>query len=190
MLTNGVLKTRSTVLAASLALVVGAGGVFGINALTGGDGGAAAAGTTISLAAPGGSEVTLEAPDGWKELSAKEVAQLPGSPLAVLRREDGQGLVTVNAHQGTPADLSKLAVDLDRRLRREIPDFRKVNSRTVQVKAGEALLYSYARRTKGTAHTLLVVPAGKRSYTLGAAVSAGSQDAAREAGQILFGFGV
>jgi hypothetical protein len=163
------------------------GGVFGVNALI--DGGRDSGATPISLAVPGGSEVTLETPEGWKQVSAKQVAQLPGSPLAVLRREDGQGLVTVNAHEGTPADLSTLALDLDRRLRREIPDFRKVNSRKVQVKAGEALLYSYARATKGTAHTLLVVPAGKRSYTLGAAVSAGADDAAREAGQILFGFG-
>jgi hypothetical protein len=50
------------------------------------------------------------------------------------------------------------------------------------------MLYSYAREERGTAHTLLVVPAGDRSYSLNAAVPAGAKDAAQEVGQILLSF--
>jgi hypothetical protein len=63
-----------------------------------------------------------------------------------------------------------------------------VGARVVTVEAGKAMLYSYAREERGTAHTLLVVPAGDRSYSLNAAVPAGAKDAAQEVGQILLSF--
>jgi hypothetical protein len=58
----------------------------------------------------------------------------------------------------------------------------------VEVKAGRALLYSYARTRRATAHTILVVPTDDRTYTLNAAVPAGADETAREVGRILFSF--
>jgi hypothetical protein len=165
---------------AAVAIAVGA--FLLIDAL-GGDGESAESVKGVS-----GDELTLEVPDGWNRLSGEELESLPGDPLAVFRREDGEGLVVLNA-QGRPAGrFTLVARQLDRRLAKEISDFRKVRSRTVRVKAGTALLYSYARRRRGTAHTLVVVPAGDHSYTINAAVPAGSQDAARQVGRIISSF--
>jgi hypothetical protein len=142
----------------------------------------------VTVKGPSGEELSVEKPDGWSELSKNELQALPGNPVAVLRRDDGGGLVVLNAQEGAAQDLRQVSGQLDRRLRKELPDFRKVSSRRVRVKAGPALLYSYARKQKGTAHTILVVPTEGRSYTLNAAVGAGEDQAARGAGKILFSF--
>jgi hypothetical protein len=171
------------------ALVIVAAVVVGVMALTGDDdeGGSAGGGAT-TVKGPAGNEFTLQAPAGWTAVSAEERQAIPGHPLAVLRREDQHGLVVVNVQAGKVKSFDKQVKVLDRRLDKAIPDFQKVGARVVRVKAGRALLYSYARRKRGTAHTLLVVPAGNRSYSLNAAVPAGAKDAAQEAGGILLSF--
>jgi hypothetical protein len=98
--------------------------------------------------------------------------------------------VTVNAPAKRERNLDAVAAALDKRLAKEIDDFRKVGARVVEVEAGEALLYSYARARRGTAHTLLVVPDVDRTYTVNAAVPAGAEDAARDVGRILLSFDI
>ena len=162
--------------------------VFAVLALTGGDDDEGAGGGTTTVNGPAGNEFTLETPAGWTEASADQRDAIPGQPLVVLRREDQQGLVVVNVQPGKVKSFDNQVKVLDRRLEKAIPDFRKVGARVVEVKAGKALLYSYAREKRGTAHTLLVVPAGDRSYSLNAAVPAGAKDAAQEVGAILLSF--
>jgi hypothetical protein len=144
--------------------------------------------TTLTVKGASGDEFTLEQPARWTAVSEEQRQALPGRPLAVLRRDDQHGLVIVNVQPGTVKNFDKQVKALDRRLAKAIPDFRKVGARIVRVKSGRALLYSYARSKRGTAHTLLVVPAGKRSYTLNGTVPAGANDAAREVGRILLSF--
>ena len=158
---------------------------FGLSVLLGGDDDEQA-----TVKGPPGNDFTLVQPDGWQVLSEEERAELPGDPLVVMRRGEGEGLLIVNAPSGTERDLDAVAKSLDKRLEKEIPDFRKASARVVEVKAGRALLYSYARARKATAHTILVVPTDDRTYTLNAAVPAGADDAAREVGTILFSFDV
>ena len=157
---------------------------LGARALTGDDGDDREAVVT----GPAGSDFTLVRPDGWTEASDDERAELPGNPLAVMRRGRGQGLLVVNAPSDTERDLDAVAKGLDRRLKKAIPDFQKVGARVVEVKAGPALLYSYARARRATAHTILVVPTDDRTYTVNAVVPAGADDAAREVGTMLFSF--
>jgi hypothetical protein len=133
-------------------------------------------------------EFTILRPEGWSEVPAQRRDALPGRPVVVLRQEGGHGLVVVSAQSQAAGDLDKVGTRLDSQLEKAIPDFRKVSARKVQTKSGEALLYSYARTQRGTAHTLLVVLTGSGSYTLSAVVSAGADDQAREAGRILFSF--
>ena len=159
-------------------------GVAGVLALVGGGDDDDA--STVS--GPAGYEFTLLQPDGWTAVGDAERESIPGAPLAVLRREGGGGLVTVNAPAQRARDLDTVSAQLDKRLRREIDDFRRVGARVVQVEAGEALLYSYARTKRGTAHTLLVVPGAERTYTVNAAVPAGAEDAAKDVGRILMSF--
>lgn len=165
--------------------------VFGVLALTGDDdeGGD----DTVEIPAPAGgdgSDFTLAQPDGWTLVPEGESGGLPGNPLAVMRRAEGQGIVIVTAPSGAERDLDRVAKRLDKRLENALPDFRKVGARVVDVEAGPALLYSYVRTRRATAHTTLVVPTEDRTYTLNAVVPAGADDAAREVGRILFSFDV
>jgi hypothetical protein len=169
---------------AGLAVVVAVAVVGAIVLLGGDDDGDA------SITGPPGHEFTLLRPEGWTAVGDAERNLVPGKPLAVLRRGDGAGLITVNAPAQREQDLDAIAAQLDKRLRREISDFRKVGARVVDVEAGTALLYSYARTEAGTAHTLLVVPRARRTYTLNAAVPAGAEDAAKEVGRILLSFDI
>ena len=137
---------------------------------------------------PAGREFTLLRPEGWSEVGAEERDLIPGKPLAVMRRDKGEGLVTVNAPARREQDVDAIATELDRRLGKALPDFRKVAARVVRVEAGRALLYSYVRTKKATAHTLLVVPGQDVTYTVNAVVPAGAEDAARDVGQILNSF--
>jgi hypothetical protein len=178
---------RRTALRVAVAAAVIAALVFGLSSLLGGDDGGEEAAT---VKGPPGEDFTLVRPDGWSEVSDDEREGLPGNPLLVMRRGEGQGLLIVNAPSGSERDLEKVSRSLDERLQNAIPDFRKASARVVEVKAGPALLYSYARAQKATAHTILVVPTDDRTYTLNGVVPAGADDAAREVGRILFSFDV
>jgi hypothetical protein len=139
---------------------------------------------------PPGNDFTLARADGWREVPDDEREELPGNPLLVMRRGQGQGLLIVNAPSGSERNLDRVSRSLDRRLRKAIPDFRKASARVVEVEAGQALLYSYARGRRATAHTILVVPTDDRTYTINAVVPAGADDAAREVGAMLFSFDI
>ena len=162
--------------------------VIGVIALTGDDDSDNGGGSTTTVSGPADNEFTLQVPDGWTEVAADQRQAVPGEPLMVLQRDDQTGLVVVNVQQGKVKNFDAQVRTLDRRLKKAIPDFEKVGARIVEVKAGKALLYSYARKERGTAHSLLVVPAGDKSYSVNGAVPAGENDAAREMGAILLSF--
>ena len=173
---------RTLAIAAAIVLAV-----VGAVVLLGGDDDG---GGEETIKGPAGDEFTLLKPDGWEEVSEDELALIPGKPLAVLRRDDEQGLVTVTAPTETGSNIEAAAEELDKRLSEELPDFRKVGARIVEVKAGRALLYSYVRTKKATAHTIVVVPGPERTYTVNAVVPAGAEDAARDVGEILNSFDI
>jgi hypothetical protein len=58
----------------------------------------------------------------------------------------------------------------------------------VKIKAGLALFYSYIRKTKGTAHSVVVVPGRSQSYVLNAVVPAGENQIARQVGAMIRSF--
>jgi len=178
---NRLIAPRTVAIAAVIVLVV-AGAII---LLGGGDDGG-----EETIKGPAGDGFTLLKPDGWEQVSGDELALIPGKPLAVLRRAEGQGLVTVTAPTEAGSNIEDAAAELDKRLSKALPDFRKVSARIVEVKAGRALLYSYVRTKKATAHTILVVPGPERTYTVNAIVPAGAEDAARDVGEILNSFDV
>lgn len=137
---------------------------------------------------PAGAPFTIDVPSGWDSLPADELAALPGSPLAVIRQTDGTGVIIVNTQPQTNASLSQLSEEVQRNLKKTIPDFKLAGAQTITVPAGEAASISYARTSRGTANTLLVVPADGRIYTLNSVVPAGENGAAQEAGEILKSF--
>ena len=137
---------------------------------------------------PSGHDFSLVRPDAWEEVPDDERESLAGNALLVMRRGEGEGLLVVEAPSDTERDLNKVAKTLDRELAKSLPDFRKAGARVVQVKAGTALLYSYARGRRATAHTILVVPTRERTYTINAVIPAGADAAAREVGTMLRSF--
>jgi hypothetical protein len=130
----------------------------------------------------------LSYPEGWEPLSENRLKNLPGNPLAVVRRKDGKGYVILRREKQAPRNFSAFSAQLTRELDQRVPDFQRQSSRIVRTRAGEAFFYSYIRRRAGTVHSVLVVPAGERSYALNTVSRGGSEQAAREIARILLSF--
>ena len=137
---------------------------------------------------PPGDPFKLDLPAGWRALRSEELATLPGRPLGVLRRNDGKGFVVIRREKGAARDLTKLSRDLDRELGRRLKDFKKQSARAVKVRAGRAFFYSYVRERLGTVHSIVIVPAGGRTYALNTVAQGGENAVAREIGRIVVSF--
>lgn len=131
-----------------------------------------------TLRGPSSDPFTIAYPDGWRPLDTEQLAAQPGDPLAVLRRDDGAGTLVVEREKPAPDDLQALATDTRRQFAERFDDFREERSRVVQVRAGRALLFSYVREKRRTAHAVVVVPAGDHSYTLNTVVPLGNAESA------------
>jgi hypothetical protein len=145
-------------------------------------------GDSDTVRGPSGAEFSVTRPSGWDTVSSDELAALPGSPLAVLRQTDGPAIVIINSQPQTSASLPQLSKELQSKLEQKISDFKLVRSRIINVPAGQAISITYARTAKGTANTLVVVPAGGHVYTLNAVVPAGEEAAARQVAEIINSF--
>jgi hypothetical protein len=169
------------ILAALAAIALGAAAFFVVRALTGDNDGGMLKGSS-------GNAFTIRYPAGWSPVSKEELARLPGRPIAMVRRTDRTAILTINKQRRATGSFDQVSRQLDRRLKKRIPDFRKVSSRTVTIRAGSALLYTYIRKRRGTVHTVVVVPIDAGSYTLNAVVASRARDAAREVGAIISSF--
>jgi hypothetical protein len=176
------LRVLSALAATALAVLAV---VLGVKAFTEDD-----AGRTGRLEVSGSDSFTLDYPSRWQPLSGEELGALPGRPLAVLRRKDGEGFVVVRRQKRAPRDFNVFSADLTRALDKRVPDFQRQSSRTIRVGAGKAFFYSYIRRRKGTVHTVVLVPAGERSYVLNTISPGGAEDVAREVARIILSFDV
>jgi hypothetical protein len=136
----------------------------------------------------GRSSFTLTYPSGWRPLPPGELAQLPGRPLMVLRRDDSSAFVVVRKQARPPESLNALAGELTRVLAGRIPDFQRRSAKPVRVKAGKAFLFSYIRKSLGTVHSIVLVPAGRQTYELNTVVRGGANQAAREVARIVLSF--
>lgn len=86
------------------------------------------------------------------------------------------------------SDLNKLFGDLTNKLKKRIPGFQKTASRSVSIKSGTAYLYSYIRKSNGSVNTIVLVPAGKSSFTINTVAQGGANDAATQIGQMIVSF--
>jgi hypothetical protein len=175
-------RIRTLVVGAGLVLLVLA-VYLAANALFGGDG-------SNKGELKGGAEdnFTLSYPSAWRPLSSEELAKLPGQPLAVVRRKDGKGFVVLRKEGRAPKNLTSFSGDLTRALDKRIPDFQKRSSKTIKLNGGTAFFYSYIRKTKGTVHSVVLVPDGKQSYVLNTVSSGGSEQVARQVARIILSF--
>lgn len=141
-----------------------------------------------TLSGPPFAPFRLSYPDGWRSLTAHELAALRPPPLAGLRRDDGAGFIVVRSKQRVRVDSASFPRELAVELRRRLPDFEQVSREFVPIDAGRGFLYTYVRQRARTVQSILVVPAGPRSYVLYSVSPAGARDAAREIGTIISSF--
>jgi hypothetical protein len=173
-------STGRVALLSALAGVVAILAVVGAVHLAQGSSAPAPAATSFSGA---GNSFQIAVPEGWTAVRGTD----PGSPAAILRRPDGHGLVIVRRSGTLTGDLRKVARSLTTQLRAELPGFRLVGARLGSVRAGAAFLYTFVRGE--TAQSLAVTRVKGVTYRIDSMVSAGSPEAARQAGAIVASFG-
>ena len=128
-------------------------------------------------------------PNSWQPQSTAKAAAAPGHPLAIIRQKDGKGYVIIRREKGNPpANLAKLGTTLGAQLQRRIPDLKLRSSKTVKIRSGTALFTSYIRKKTGTVQSVVVVPAGSRTFTINTISRGGANDVAREIGKMIVSF--
>ncbi len=137
---------------------------------------------------PDSAPFSLELPSGWKALSQEGLAELPGSPVAVMQQLEGAGVLIINTQPASSATVAAVGKKVEEKLRRTVPDFKLVGAGPFNLEAGQAFQISYARTKAGTANTLVVVAAGGRIYTLNSVVPGGDQDAVKQAIEMIRSF--
>jgi hypothetical protein len=105
---------------------------------------------------------TIATPRGWKAVAN-------GSAATVIRRR-----------AAVRAPLDRLAGRLERRLRAQFPDFRAAGSRLATIGGERGLVYTFARPAANQVQSVVVAPAGDRSYTLDLVADGDAPDVARE----------
>jgi hypothetical protein len=131
----------------------------------------AAAKTATWTAGDGSFSIAL--PVGWKAVA-------DGSAATVVRRADKRGVVVIRRRAAVTVPLERLAGRLERKLRREIDDFKPVGSRIAPVGGARGLVYTFARPVANQVQSVVVAPAGNVSYTLDLVADGDAPDVARE----------
>ena len=140
-------------------------------ALLGGDAAAPRA-AAATWKAPDGS-FSISTPKGWKAVAS-------GRAATVLERADKRGVVVIREREALAQPLDAVAVQLERRLRKSVPDFRPAGARVASVGGEEGLVYTFVRPRAGQVQSVVVAPAGDRSYTLDLVAEGDAPDVARE----------
>jgi len=135
-------------------------------------GGSAAPAAAKAYEAPDGS-YSIATPRGWK-------ATASGPAATVLERADKRGAVVIRRRAAVTVSLDALARKLERRLRGQIADFQPAGARLAAVGGGQGLVYTFVRPKANQVQSVVVAPAGDRSYTLDLVADGDAPDVARE----------
>jgi hypothetical protein len=162
--------------------------VFALGA--GGGTGAPSTKTAAPATVAHGNGFALAVPSGWHALTAAERARVPGRPVAVLQRRDGNGLVVVRRttapkHQTLTAVSKRLTAGFKKRF----ADFSFVSARLQRLRGGSAFLYTFIRTKNGTAQSVALTAVRGSSFTLDSAAAVGDRRAAAEVAAIVRSFG-
>ncbi len=149
------------VLAVCLALTAG-----------GGDRPTARAAAATTWQAPDGA-FSIATPKGWKAVAS-------GSAATVLQRADKRGVVVIRERAAVTGPLDGLAAKLERKLRGQFPDFEPAGARLAPIGGEQGLVYTFVRKQSDQVQSVVVAPAGDRSYTLDLVADGGAPDVARE----------
>ena len=131
---------------------------------------------------------SVAVPAGWRAAAARELAATPSAPSAVLRRTDRRGVVVIRKRPELARSSRSLTRELTAQLRRRFDGLEPVGARTVRLASGPAYVYTFARPSAGTVHSIAVAPRRGGTYTIDAVASAGAPDAAAQIGSIVRSF--
>lgn len=137
-----------------------------------------------TLVAPGGA-FRLDYPAGWRAASPDELRSDPARPAALVRRGDGRGIVMVHAQPALDGTLASLGRQVERQVKRRLPDARGIAMRTIRLATGPALSYTFVRERSGIVQGIVAAPAGDRTYLIDTVAQGDAPDVAREAGAIV-----
>jgi hypothetical protein len=146
----------------------------------GGDEPSAARAATPTYTSPG-KGFSIATPRGWKAVA-------DGKAATVLRRGDDRGVVVVHERPALAGSLDELAAGLRRSLSRKLPGAREAAVRKVAVGGAEGLVYTFVRPATGQVQSVVVAPAGDRSYTLDLVADGDAPDVARELASMVRSF--
>jgi hypothetical protein len=146
-------------------------------ALTGGDSGP----EKVATWTPRDGAYEIAMPRGWK-------AAASGPAATVIERADKRGVVVIRKRGAVAEPLDALAAKLERRLRKQVADFRPAGSRVATVGGAQGLVYTFVRSRSNQVQSVVVAPAGDRSYTLDLVADGDAPDVARELAAIVRSF--
>lgn len=130
-----------------------------------------------------GSGYHFTLPAHWQKQSST-----PAGVIAVYERSDHTALLTIRGESKRIAISRRFSQALGRQLRRRFRGYVPVAHRVLVTKAGPVLLFAYAQRRGGRLTSLLLVPAGTRSYVLDAVSNPTSKAATRDVASIFHSF--
>jgi hypothetical protein len=97
-----------------------------------------------------------------------------------VQRADKRGVVVIRRRPAVTVPLERLAARLEARLRGQIADFKPAASRIAPVGGGRGLVYTFVRPRANQVQSVVVAPAGDRSYTLDLVADGDAPGVARE----------
>ena len=149
-------------------------------ALTGGGAEAKPAPKTPTWMAPDGA-YSIATPRGWKAVAS-------GPAATVIQRADKRGVVVIRRRAAIAEPLPSLGAKLERRLRKQFPDFRRAGARLATVGGEQGLVLTFVRSRANQVQSVVVAPAGDRSYTLDLVADGDAPDVARELARMVRSF--
>jgi hypothetical protein len=141
-------------------------------AVTGGGADAKPAAKAPDWTAPDGA-YSIAIPRGWK-------AAASGPAATVIERADKRGVVVIRRRAAVTEPLESLAGKLQRKLRKQVPGFQPAGTRLATVGGRQGLVYTFVRANANQVQSVVVAPAGDRSYTLDLVADGDAPDVARE----------
>ena len=127
---------------------------------------------TAKWTAPDGA-YSIVTPRGWKAVAS-------GRAATVIQRADKRGVVVIRQRAKVDEPLPSLGAKLERRLRKQIPDFKPAGARLATVGGEQGLVFTFVRTRADQVQSIVVAPAGDRSYTLDLVADGDAPDVARE----------
>lgn len=130
-----------------------------------------------------GKGYTFTLPADWQQTSPA-----PAGVVAEYRRSDHTGLLTIRSESRRIVISPRFVHGIDTELQQRLPGYRPLAHHIIVTKAGAAFLFVFIQRVGGRLTSILLVPAGSRTYFLDAVTTGTSKPATRDVGTIFHSF--